>query len=229
MFGHREYFDLTDFPYRDIFDGVENVWDAIARIGGYLESIREWKIECDVPAGAWIENTDKISIGQGSIVEPGATITGPALIGRNCTIRQGAYIRGKLIAGDGCIIGHTTEVKNSLFLNGAKAAHFAYVGDSILGNGVNLGAGTKLANFKVDTGERNISISSGGKKIATGLRKMGAVLGDGVEIGCNSVTMPGTLVGRGTIVYPCTVMRGVVPAGTIVKLRQQHEITSRKT
>lgn len=221
------YFDLDGFPWPELFDGTGNVWEALGRIGEFTENRGEYKIQCDVPAGAWLENEEKIAIGEGTVIEDGATIRGPVVIGRNCTIRQGAYIRGKLVAGDGCVIGHTTEVKNSIFLNGAKAAHFAYVGDSILGAGVNLGAGTKLANFKIDTGERNVSLRIGGRLIPTGLRKLGAILGDGVEIGCNSVTMPGTLVGKGTLVYPCALLRGVIDSGIIVKFKQQFEIETK--
>ena len=224
----NDYFDISGFPFADIFDGVENAWEALSKIENYILSREVFSIDCEPAPGAWIENRETVSIGEGTVVENGATIIGPALIGKNCTVRQGAYIRGKLVAGDGCVIGHTTEVKNSIFMNGAKAAHFAYVGDSILGAGVNLGAGTKLANFKVDTGDRKVSIEAEGQRIATGLRKLGAILGDGVEIGCNSVTMPGTLVGRGTLVYPCAVLKGIIPAGVLVKVRQEHNYTEKQ-
>ncbi len=224
-----KYFDLERFPFRGLFDGVANVWETLSAIKSYLAAYNEYNIECAVPAGAWLANKDKIAVGEGTVIENGATITGPAIIGRDCVIRQGAYIRGNLVAGDGCVIGHTTEVKNSVFLNGAKAAHFAYVGDSILGVGVNLGAGTKLANFKIDTGERNVSLTIGGEVIATGLRKLGAILGDGAEIGCNSVTMPGTIIGKNTLVYPCVLLRGIVGSGRIIKLRQQQNIEKKRT
>ena len=203
MINLSDYFDILDFPFKDLFDGVGPVWEALARISPFLD--------------AW----------EGSVVEPGALIKGKVLIGENCEIRQGAYIRGNVIVGDNCVVGHTTECKNAVFLNGAKAGHFAYIGDSILGNGVNLGAGTKLANFKVDTGDRGVFVSTHSGRHETGLRKMGAVLGDGVEIGCNAVTMPGTLVGRNTLVYPNTTVRGFVPPGSVVKLRQQFDIQSR--
>ncbi|MFA6448508.1 MAG: glucose-1-phosphate thymidylyltransferase [bacterium] len=222
-----DYFDLTDFPFRDIFDGVDAVWEALDRIKEYLLEYKKYKIEGNVSGGAWLEG-DRIAIGEGSIVEPGAMIIGPALIGRNCIIRQGAYLRGNVIAGDGALIGHTTEVKSSILLNGAKAAHFAYVGDSILGKNVNLGAGTKLANFKLDTGVRTISLKTEGAA-AAGRRKMGAIIGDGSELGCNSVTMPGTLIGPGTLSYPCVVLRGVIPPRSVVKLRQDIDISTRNS
>jgi UDP-N-acetylglucosamine diphosphorylase / glucose-1-phosphate thymidylyltransferase / UDP-N-acetylgalactosamine diphosphorylase / glucosamine-1-phosphate N-acetyltransferase / galactosamine-1-phosphate N-acetyltransferase len=222
----NDFFDLDGFPFADVFDGVNSAWEALDRIGDYIKRRGEWKIEGEVSPDAWLQG-DMIAIGEGSVVEPGAMIVGPALIGKNCVIRNGAYLRGKAIAGDGALIGHTTEVKNSIFLNGAKAAHFAYVGDSILGRGVNLGAGTKLANFKADTGNRSITVEVEGARIDTGRRKMGAILGDGVELGCNCVTMPGTLVGPGAIAYPCCMLRGAIPPRTIVKLRQNQQITGR--
>lgn len=150
---------------------------------------------------------EAVQIGPGCMVEPGALIKGPTLIGANTEIRQGAYIRGKCVIGDGCVVGHTTEMKSSIMLNGAKAGHFAYIGDSILGNGTNLGAGTKLANLRIKPGTVRVKVE--GVFIDSGLRKFGAVVGDGVEIGCNSVTNPGTLLGKSCMVFPLTL----VPAG----------------
>lgn len=228
MFKVEKFADISSFPYKDIFDNIDNIWEALARIKDYIAE-KNGGIECEIPDGAWIENEESVIIGEGTEVERGATIIGPALIGKNCEIRQGAYIRGNVIAGDGCVIGHTTEVKNSIFLNGAKAAHFAYVGDSVLCNNVNLGAGTKLANFKVDTGERHVSLKVSDKTYKIGLRKFGAVIGDGAELGCNSVTMPGTFVGPRTLVYPCSVLRGVIPPDSIVKMRQDLQIADRNS
>ncbi|MFH1539857.1 MAG: glucose-1-phosphate thymidylyltransferase [bacterium] len=221
-----EFFDLSSFEHKALFDGVENVWETVARIGEYLERWKDWEIRGEVREGAVI--VGKVSIGEGTVVEPTAYIEGPTVIGKNCAVRHGAYVRGKVIAGDGCVIGHATEVKNSIFLNGAKAAHFAYVGDSILGAGVNLGAGAKLANFKIQAGRPNIDVAKGGEKFQTGQRKLGAILGDGVELGCNSVTAPGTLVGPGSMVYPCTSIRGYIPPRSIVKMKQSFETVERE-
>lgn len=143
---------------------------------------------------------DRISLGAGTVVEPGAMIKGPTIIGSYSEVRQGAYIRGKCIVGDRCVVGHTTEMKGSVMLNDAKAGHFAYIGDSILGCSSNLGAGTKLANLKI--GSSLVRIKVAGEIIDTGLKKLGAVAGDGVEIGCNAVTNPGTLLGKGCKVLP---------------------------
>ena len=149
---------------------------------------------------------DRILIGPGSIVEPGALIKGPTIIGERSEVRQGAYIRGDCLVGDDCVVGHTTEMKASIMLNGAQAGHFAYIGDSILGKNVNLGAGTKLANLKMIPG--GIVVASGNEWHQTGRRKLGAILGDRTETGCNSVTSPGTLLSPDSIVYPCVVVPG---------------------
>jgi NDP-sugar pyrophosphorylase family protein len=127
-------------------------------------------------------------------------IKGPAIIGDGTEIRQGAYVRGDCFVGGGCVIGHVTELKHSILMDGAKAGHFAYIGDSILGVDVNLGAGVKLANLAFAKG--NVTIRTKDSVIDTGRRKFGAILGDGVQAGCNSVTNPGVLVGYGSVVAP---------------------------
>ena len=147
-------------------------------------------------------NGNKILLGQGVLIEAGALIKGPTILGDRCEVRQGAYLRGYCLAGQRCVIGHTTEVKHSIFLNDAKAGHFAYLGDSILGNNANLGAGTKFANLKF-LGD-NVQIRTSQELIDSGLRKFGAILGDGAQTGCNSVTNPGTLIGKGGILMPNT-------------------------
>ncbi|UCH22900.1 MAG: hypothetical protein JSU83_06745 [Deltaproteobacteria bacterium] len=157
---------------------------------------------------------DKIIIGPGTIVEPGALIKGPTIIGSEAEVRQGAYVRGNCLVGNRCVVGHATEIKGSIMLDGAKAAHFAYIGDSILGNDVNLGAGTRLANLKMIPG--SIVIKHDRKRHKTGRRKLGAVLGDRAETGCNSVTSPGTLMGPSSIVYAgVTVPGGYYPNRTV--------------
>jgi len=164
---------------------------------------------------------DEIQIGNGTVIEPGALIKGPTIILDNTEVRQGAYIRGNVMVGNGCVVGHTTEMKSSVMLRQSKAGHFAYIGDSILGK-VNLGAGTKLANLKIV--ESQIILNINGKKYETGLKKFGAILGDGVETGCNTVTTPGTLLGRNVLVYPNTTARGYYPPDVIIKLRQSQEL-----
>lgn len=158
-----------------------------------------------IMAGA-ILSGKKISIGKGVLIEPGAMIKSPAIIGDMTEIRQAAYLRGYCIAGKRCVLGHTTEIKHSIFLNDAKAGHFAYLGDSILGNNANLGAGTKLANLKFLPG--NVAIIHNGEKLDTGRRKLGAIMADNTQTGCNSVTSPGTLMAKKSILMPNTTAAG---------------------
>jgi NDP-sugar pyrophosphorylase family protein len=200
------FFDLVDFKHQALFLETEYVFEALKKIEIYLKEKSLGKIEGVVEMGATLINPELISIGQGYVVEDGSYIVGPCLIGEACEIRHGAYLRGGVITGDRCVIGHATEVKNSIFLNGAKASHFAYVGDSILGKECNLGAGTKLANLRLD--KKEIFISFEGEKIATGLRKLGAIIGDYAQTGCNSVTNPGTFMGKGKICFPCENISG---------------------
>lgn len=150
---------------------------------------------------------DHIKLGQGVLIEPGAFLKSPLIIGDRTEIRQGAYLRGHCLTGTGCVVGHVTEVKHAIFLNDAKAGHFAYLGDSIIGNQANLGAGTKLANLRFTAGE--VVIKSPEGQINSGLKKLGAILGDQVQTGCNSVTSPGTLLGKKSMVLPNTT----VPSG----------------
>ncbi len=166
-------------------------------------------------AGAVLMDNE-IEIGRGVLIEPGALIKGLTIIRDKSEVRQGAYIRGNCFIGCTCVVGHTTELKGAIMLDGAKAGHFAYLGDSILGRNVNLGAGTKLANLKL-RGD-NVYIRLKEETIDTGLRKLGAILGDGVQTGCNSVTNPGTLLGPGSLVLPnTTVGPGYFPPRKIVR------------
>ena len=145
---------------------------------------------------------DRITLGEGVLVESGAMIKSPAIIGDRTEIRQGAYLRGYCLVGERCVVGHTTEVKHSIFLNDAKAGHFNYLGDSILGANANLGAGTKFANLRFLPGNVQVKTSDG--SIDSGLRKFGAILGDRAQTGCNSVTNPGTVLGSEAILMPNT-------------------------
>lgn len=209
------FFDLSKFKYANLFVEHEPVWNALMKIGPFLHSLDLGRIEGLIEEGAYLINPQQISIGKGTIVEAGAYIRGPCVIGENCQIRHGAYIRGDLIAGNECVIGHATEVKNAIFLDGAQAGHFAYIGDSILGRKVNLGAGTKCANLRFD--RKTISVCFSGNKISTGLRKFGAILGDGAQTGCNSVTNPGTLMEKNSFLAPCATAKGCIPTNHLIK------------
>jgi len=178
---------------------------------------------------------DRIAIGRGARIAPGAVIQGPIWIGDDVEIRPGAYLRSGCWIGDGAIVGASTEIKHGILFPGARAPHLNYVGDSILGARVNLGAGTILSNFRHDAGEIHIPVDGGSaedlppERLATGRRKLGAVLGDDVLTGCNCVLNPGTIVGRGAQIYPGAVLRpGLYPAESLVKLRQQIVVESRR-
>lgn len=202
MLEATELFDLTNFLHQKLFE-KSPPWLIFSHLHNYLMN-QNFVIEGEVEPGAYLIHPERISIGKGSVIEAGAYIKGPCIIGKNCEIRHGAYIRGDVLTGDRCIIGHATEVKNSVFLNHAQAGHFAYIGDSILGNGVNLGAGTKCANLRFD--RKNIRVEG----VDTGLRKFGALFGDGAQTGCNAVTNPGTIMKKNSQCLPCSTPKGVV-------------------
>ena len=163
-----------------------------------------------------------IFIGKGTQLEPSAIIKGPAMIGENCDIRQGSYIRGNALIGYHCVIGHATELKNSILMEHTEAGHFNYIGDSIIGSHVNLGAGSKLANLQFRSADEKlngyiypINISLDSETIETGMGKLGAVIGDNVELGCNAILCPGTMIGKEVWVNPgLTVPKGYYPART---------------
>lgn len=154
-----------------------------------------------IMAGAVLVGT-RFAMGPGVLVESGAFLKEPLVIGDQTEVRHGAYLRGYCLVGKRCVVGHATEVKHSILLDDAKAGHFAYLGDSILGNHVNLGAGTKLANLRFHAGE--VEVKTAGGAVPTGLKKLGAILGDRSQTGCNSVTNPGTLLGRKCVLMPNT-------------------------
>lgn len=219
----EEYFDLTRTRHSAIYGGAEAVWEAVARIGDYIRANLTPGIFGQVRQGAWVGGD--VYIGPGTVVEPGATIKGPAIIGRNCEIRAGAYLRENVILGDGCVAGNGSELKNSLLHDEAGVPHLSYVGDSLLGWRTHLGAGVKLSNFRFD-GE-TIIVIDGDAHYNTKLTKLGAVIGDEAEIGCNSVLNPGSLIGPRSMLYPGVVWSGALPAGRIVKLRRRHETVER--
>lgn len=201
------FFSLEGYAHRALFADSTFVWEAIKKIKSYLAGFSLGTIEVDIPKGAFLIHPELISIGAGSIIEPGAYIKGPCILGKGCQVRHGAYIRGDFLAGDECVIGHASEVKHAIFLNRTQAPHFAYIGDSILGNQVNLGAGVKCANLRLDAKE--IVIHFEGVRYPTGLRKFGAIVGDEARVGCNAVLNPGTLLGKNTLYPPCSNVSGV--------------------
>jgi NDP-sugar pyrophosphorylase family protein len=209
------FFDLTHFPHKSLWKNGEPVWSALAGLKKYLEQASLGAIEIQISQNVFLHNRDQISIGKGTILEPGVMIEGPCIIGRDCVLRHDACLRGGVILGDRCVIGHSSEVKGSIFLHGAAAPHLAYVGDSVIGNEVNLGAGVKCANLRLDRTE--ITILWEGKKLKTGMRKLGAIIGDRAQVGCNCVLSPGTLIGQGTVCHPLLHLAGFLPAQSVVR------------
>lgn len=217
-----EFFDLSTFAHAAIFEGCEYPWEALVNLSSYLQKQKLGKIAVEVPQGVFLINPSTISIGKGSVIEPGAYIQGPCIIGAKCQVRNGAYIRGDVLVGDNCVIGHATEVKHSILLNHAAAPHFNYVGDSILGSKVNLGAGVILANYRLD--HAPVSVHFQQQKIKTTMKKLGAIIGDEAQIGCNCVLNPGTVLGRGVICFPCLHVDGYIPSHAKVKASQRNLI-----
>ncbi len=209
-FGTENLLDLEQTNAKSIFDGLAYPWEALPKIKDYILEL----------AKTLPEDFEKISefvwVGKGTTIEKTVTIKGPAIIGYDCEIRQCAFIRENVIIGNGVVVGNSTELKNSIVFNNVQIPHFNYVGDSILGYKSHLGAGVILSNVKSD--KSLIAVKDlDGSKINTGLKKFGAVVGDHVEVGCNSVLNPGTVVGRESNIYPLTSARGTVPSKSILK------------
>jgi len=213
MFKPADLFDLGRTEHAAIFDGCQYAWEALKKIESHLAAVLKPALHNQCEGRAFIG--DKVFIGEGTVVEDGVMIKGPAIIGKYCQIRHNAYIRENVIIGDDCVVGNSTEIKNSLLFNHAVAPHYNYIGDSILGHKAHLGAGVKISNFKLMPG--NILVELDGRPFDTGLRKFGALLGDGAEVGCNAVLNPGSILGRGAVVYPNVFWRGILPANMIAK------------
>ncbi|MCX6884870.1 MAG: DapH/DapD/GlmU-related protein [Verrucomicrobia bacterium] len=224
MFNPKELFDLGQTEHAALFEGCGFAWQVLARIGDYLGRHLKPGLHNKCQGIAYIG--EHVYIGPGTIVEDGAMIRGPAIIGRNCQIRHNAYIRENVIIGDDCTVGNACEVKNSLLFNRATVPHFNYVGDSVLGHGAHLGAGVVLSNVKALGG--NVMVVSKEERYDSGLSKFGALIGDHAEIGCNSVLNPGSIIGRRSVIQPCTNWRGVLPEDMIAKNRSSVELVIRR-
>jgi UDP-N-acetylglucosamine diphosphorylase / glucose-1-phosphate thymidylyltransferase / UDP-N-acetylgalactosamine diphosphorylase / glucosamine-1-phosphate N-acetyltransferase / galactosamine-1-phosphate N-acetyltransferase len=208
-------FSLEAFEHASLFERCRYPWEPLIALHNYLKRQNLGVIEAELSPSSFLVHPELISIGKGTQIEPGAYIEGPCIIGKNCHIRHGAYLRGNVLAGDGCVIGHATEVKHSILLNRASARHFNYVGDSILGNDVNLGAGFICANYRLD--HREVPVFFEGQKIVTSLRKLGAMIGDGSQLGCNGVTSPGAILGKRVFSFPCQNIMGFIPEDSLIR------------
>ena len=224
MFKPTDLFDLSQTEHAALFDGCEYAWEVLQRIQDYLKKNVRPALHNRCEGRAYIG--EQVYIGEGTLVEDGAMIKGPATIGRNCQIRHNAYIREDVIIGDDCVVGNSCELKNSFLFNDCQVPHFNYVGDSVIGHKAHLGAGVKISNIKLD--RSNVTVEMNGKPFDTGLRKFGALLGDGSEVGCNAVLNPGSILGRGSILYPNVNWRGVLSANMIAKNKAKVEVVVRR-
>jgi UDP-N-acetylglucosamine diphosphorylase / glucose-1-phosphate thymidylyltransferase / UDP-N-acetylgalactosamine diphosphorylase / glucosamine-1-phosphate N-acetyltransferase / galactosamine-1-phosphate N-acetyltransferase len=233
MLRPEDFFDLSDAFTASFFSHCDYVWQALPRLAQQIGSLVGSRqiIQGEVMPGAYLSDRP-IFIGEGARIEPGAYVQGPAYIGPGAVVRHGAFVRENVVLLAGSILGHASEAKNALFLPHAHAPHFNYVGDSILGHRANLGAGTKLSNLTMmsakdpQTGKRpSIIITVNNQPYDTELAKMGAILGDDAQTGCNSVLNPGVLLGPRSLVYAnLSLRKGFYPADTLVKLRQTVEL-----
>lgn len=225
MFKPTDLFDLAQTGHAALFDDCPFAWDALKRLPAYLVATLQPGLRNRCEGEAYIGPA--VFIGEGTVVEDGAMIKGPAIIGRDCQIRHNAYLRENVIIGDRCVVGNSSELKSAVLFNGCQVPHFNYVGDSILGHQVHLGAGVIISNLKVVPG--NITVEIDGAPFDTGLRKFGALVGDHAEAGCNAVLNPGSILGRRAVVYPGVSWRGILPAGMIAKNRAGLEVVPRRS
>ncbi len=215
--------DLAGFGYRALFDRSRFAWDVLPELETFIRSQMVRENQGTIIGSAYVGHD--VMIGEGTVIEPGAAIKGPAIIGRNCEIRSGAYIRENVIVGNGCVLGNSCEFKNAVLFDGVQVPHFSYVGDSILGFRAHLGAGVILSNVKSVGGTVTVRTKP---PIDTGMIKFGAIVADHVEIGCNCVLSPGSIIGRRAVLYPNLLWRGVCPPDSIVKLHQSQQIITRR-
>jgi UDP-N-acetylglucosamine diphosphorylase / glucose-1-phosphate thymidylyltransferase / UDP-N-acetylgalactosamine diphosphorylase / glucosamine-1-phosphate N-acetyltransferase / galactosamine-1-phosphate N-acetyltransferase len=224
MLKAMDLFDLAQTEHAVLFEDCEYAWDALKKLKAYVEARVRPALHNRCEGVAWIG--EQVSIGEGTTVEDGVMIKGPAIIGRNCEIRHNAYLREHVIIGDGCVVGNSCEIKHAVLFNGCQVPHFNYVGDSVLGYKAHLGAGVKISNVKIVSG--NVAVELEGRLVDTGLRKFGALLGDFAEVGCNAVLNPGSILGRHALIYPCTNWRGVLGENRIAKNKAGVEVAERK-
>ena len=210
MFSIKKYFDLSKTLAAPLFDGVDYPWEVLPRLESFIQVLGPM-----LPADEFEQVSENVWIGRSAKVAPSASITGPCIIDSNAEIRHCAFIRGNVIVGKGTVVGNSCEVKNSLLFDEVEAPHFNYVGDSILGYKSHLGAGAITSNIKND--KRNVEIHFPLGSLETEMRKLGAIIGDGVQVGCNCVLNPGTVIGKNTRIYPLNSLRGWIDENSVYK------------
>ena len=208
----KALYNLEETIAKEIFDGAIYPWEVLPKIGAFIVELGN-----RLPEEEYERRGENIWIAKSAKVAPTASITGPVIIDKNADVRHCAFIRGNAIVGENAVVGNSTELKNVILFNRVQVPHYNYVGDSILGYKAHMGAGAITSNVKADKTQATINTPNG--KIETGLRKCGAMLGDGVDVGCGTVFNPGVVVGRNSNIYPLSMVREFVPENSIYKKR----------
>ena len=212
-------FDVSQTIAHELLDGCEYPWEVLPRISEYIIELGN-----SLSQDLYEKRGDNIWIAKSAKVAPTACLNGPLIVDEDAEIRHCAFVRGNAIVGKGAVVGNSTELKNVILFNGVQVPHYNYVGDSILGHKSHMGAGSITSNVKSD--KTLVVVKNGEEKVETGLKKFGAMLGDNVEVGCNSVLNPGTVIGRNSNIYPTSMVRGCIPEGSIYK--KQGEIAQKR-
>ena len=207
----KDLYNMNETIAAELFDGLTYPWEALPKISEFIKKLGE-----TLDPEEYDKVGEDVWIAKSANVFPSAYVHGPAIIGKEAEVRHCAFIRGNAIVGEGAVVGNSTELKNVVLFNKVQVPHYNYVGDSILGYKAHMGAGSITSNVKSDK-KLVVVKDDKGNRIETGLKKFGAMLGDEVEVGCNSVLNPGTVVGRNSNIYPLSCVRGVIPSGHIFK------------
>jgi NDP-sugar pyrophosphorylase family protein len=215
----NELYDLNETIAAKLFEGATYPWELLSKISSFIVDLGN-----SLPADKFEKRGENIWIAKSAKVAPTACLNGPCIIDEEAEVRHCAFIRGNAIVGKGAVVGNSTELKNVILFNKVQVPHYNYVGDSILGYKSHMGAGSITSNVKSD--KTLVTVKSAYGNIETGLKKMGAMLGDNVEVGCNSVLNPGTVIGRNSNVYPTSMVRGFVEANSIYKKQGEIAIKS---
>lgn len=214
----KNLYNLEETIAADLMQQAEYPWELLSKISSFIVELGK-----TLPKDKFTEVSENVWVANSAKVAPTANINGPAIIDEEAEVRHCAFVRGNAIVGKGAVVGNSTELKNVILFNKVQVPHYNYVGDSILGYKAHMGAGSITSNVKSD--KTLVVVKSDGEQIETGLKKFGAMLGDNVEVGCNSVLNPGTVIGRNSNVYPTSMVRGCIPEGSIYK--KQGEIAEK--
>lgn len=215
----EELYSLNETIAKDIFEGVTYPWEVLPKISTFIMELGNTLSEEE-----YEKRGENVWVAKSASVAPTAFINGPAIIGKDAEIRHCAFIRGNAIVGEGAVVGNSTELKNVILFNKVQVPHYNYVGDSVLGYKAHMGAGSITSNVKSD--KTLVTVKTPEGELVTGLKKFGAMLGDNVEVGCGSVLNPGTVIGKNTNIYPLSMVRSYVPAGSIYK--KQGEVVEKR-